>query len=46
MGVRFPVSKSRIVDTLAPEASASCGCDQFIRARAARDWAGVIMVTA
>ena len=45
IGERFPVSKSRIVDTLTREASASRGCDQFKRARAARDCGGEIIAT-
>jgi len=43
MGRRLLVSKSRIVETLTHAASANCGWDQLISARAARDWAGVSM---
>ena len=44
MGRRFPVSKSLIVDNPVPLADASSGWDQFNRARAARDWAGVSII--
>jgi len=45
MGRRLLVSKSRIVETLTHAASANCGWDQLISARAARDWAGVSMLS-